>query len=79
MFAVFKEHLADGGMLLFTSGTKDEEVYGMMDGQSFYHASVGLEEYRKLLAEHGFTVLLHKAEDPECGEHTVWVAKYENA
>ncbi len=76
MFSLFKEHIAEGGILIFTSGPKEGEVYGMMDSQSFYHASLSLEEYRKLLAEHGFTVLLHKVEDPDCGEHTVWVAKY---
>lgn len=78
MFTIFKAHIAEGGIFIFTSGTKEGEVYGMMDGQSFYHASLALEEYKKLLAEYGFTVLLHKVEDPDCGEHTVWVVKYEN-
>ncbi len=76
MFALFKAHIAEGGILIFTSGPKEGEIYSMMDGQSFYHASLSLEEYQKLLIEHGFTVLLHKVEDPNCGEHTVWVAKY---
>lgn len=75
MFPLFKEHIAESGILVFTSGPKEGEVYGTMDGQSFYHASLGLEEYQKLLAEHGFTILLNKVEDPDCGEHTVWVAK----
>lgn len=77
MFAIFKKHLTPGGILVFTAGRKYGEVYGTMDGHRFYHASLDSEEYRKLLAEHGFTLLLHKVEDPDCGEHTVWVAAYE--
>lgn len=76
MFSFFKQYLNDGGLLLFTSGVKDGEIYGMMDDQSFYHASLNLDEYQKLLTEYGFGLLLHKVEDPDCGEHTVWVAKY---
>jgi hypothetical protein len=29
-----------------------------------------------LLAEKGFSVLLHRSEDPKCGLHTVWVAQH---
>lgn len=73
MFSMFKEHLAPGGILVFTTDTENGEVYSTMDGHSFYHASLNLGEYSQLLAEYGFNVLLHKVEDPECGEHTVWV------
>lgn len=76
MFAIFKEHMADGGLLVFTTGKEEGEIYSMMDGEAFYHASLSLKEYRKLLAENGFFVLLHKVEDPDCGGHTVWVAEY---
>jgi SAM-dependent methyltransferase len=75
MFTVFNQHLQEEGILLFTSGTKREEVYGNMDGHNFYHASLDLNEYRNLLKENGFEILLNKIEDPACGMHTVWVAR----
>jgi hypothetical protein len=28
-----------------------------------------------LLAEHGFSVLDHVAEDKDCGGHTIWLAR----
>ena len=30
---------------------------------------------RALLAEHGFELCAHRAEDPDCGGHTVWLAQ----
>jgi SAM-dependent methyltransferase len=74
MFPTFRDHLRDGGVLVFTSGTKQGEVYSPMQGRDFYHASLDTKEYNDLLTTHGFTVLLHKIEDPACGERTVWVA-----
>jgi cyclopropane fatty-acyl-phospholipid synthase-like methyltransferase len=75
MFNVFNQHLQEEGILLFTSGPKKSEVYSNMDGHNFFHASLDLNEYRKLLKENGFEILLNKVEDPACGMHTVWVAK----
>ncbi len=45
-----------------------------MCGQEFCYSSLSPGEYRRLLAENGLEVLLHKAEDPACGNHTVWLA-----
>ncbi len=78
MFSIFRQHISPDGTLVFTTGTENGEVYSTMDGHSFYHASLNLEEYRKLLVEHGFNILINKIEDPDCGEHTVWVAKITN-
>lgn len=75
MFPIFKRHLKEKAILLFTSGPKEGEVYSTMNHHRFYHASLSKEEYQQLLKEHGLTVLLHKVEDPDCGEHTVWVAQ----
>jgi ubiquinone/menaquinone biosynthesis C-methylase UbiE len=75
MFTVFESHLKEGGILIFTSGWQQGEVYSQMCGYNFYHASLDLEEYQSLLNHHHFRVLLNKVEDPDCGEHTVWVVQ----
>lgn len=75
MFAVFAAHLNKGGLLLFTSGPAEGETSGVMEGDTFHYSSLSPEEYRALLAARGMEVLLHKAEDPACGGHTVWLAR----
>lgn len=75
MFAVFREHAAPGAALLFTSGPAHGEAMGEFGGEPLYHASLDPAEYRGLLASHGFEVVAHVAEDPECGGHTVWLAR----
>ena len=74
MFPVFARHAAPGAALLFTSGTEEGVSVGTMFGQALYHASLDTAEYSRLLSEHGFAVSLHRARDPDCGEHTVWLA-----
>lgn len=75
MFKTFATHLKVGGLLAFTSGEEEGEIWSNNGGQMLYHASLSTKEYEKLLSEHLFQVLLYKARDPECGETTVWVAK----
>ena len=75
MFPVFGSHVCEGGLLLFTSGPSFGEKVGHWYGEALYHASLAPEEYSVLLAEHGFTVLRHRVEDPNCGGHTVWLAR----
>jgi SAM-dependent methyltransferase len=75
MFATFRKHTAPGGVLVFTSGpAAGESINPDWFGDALYHASLGPEEYRGLLELHGFDVVLHRSEDPDCGGHTVWVA-----
>ena len=74
MFPIFARHAAPGAALLFTSGDKEGVAMGRMFGHEIYHASLDTEEYQRLLAEHGFAVSLHRVADPDCGEHTVWLA-----
>lgn len=76
MFAVFREHASPGAPLLFTTGTRHGEAIGSFQGESLYHASLSPEEYGSLLESHGFRVLNHVVEDPRCGRHTVWLARY---
>jgi len=76
MFATFRRHTAPEGLLMFTSGlTEGEEIGGDLFGDELYHASLDTEEYAGLLDDHGYDVILHGAEDPECGGHTVWMAR----
>ncbi len=48
---------------------------GICFGEALYHASLWPEEYRQLLAQHGFKVLGMQAEDQDCAGHTVWLAQ----
>jgi hypothetical protein len=75
MFPVFARHAAPGATLLFTSGPKAGESIGDLYGNALFHASLDPEEYRNLLSEAGFTVLRYRPEDPDCGGHTVWLAR----
>jgi len=75
MFGVFRKHAAPSGLLLFTSGPEEGEAIGSLCGHDLYHASLDPAEYEHLLAAHGFKVLIHRAEDPDCGGHTVWMAQ----
>jgi len=74
MFPVFARHAQPGAPLLFTSGPEAGTAIGDFFGSPLHHASLDGAEYRALLAANGFDVLLHRAEDPDCGGHTVWLA-----
>jgi len=78
MFAIFRKHAATGAPLMFTSGPEHGEAIGSFQGDPLYHASLASEEYQTLLATSGFKVLHHKKEDPDCGHHSIWLAKYIN-
>jgi SAM-dependent methyltransferase len=75
MFPVFRDHALPGAPLLFTSGPAFGEAIGTLQGEPLYHASLGPGEYRLLLDRNGFDVVAHAAEDPDCGGHTVWLAR----
>lgn len=75
MFGIFAKHIALNGFLLFTSGPKAGEAIGDFFGHPLFHASLDPEEYESLLDNSGFAVVRHKVEDPDCGRHTVWLAR----
>ena len=75
MFPLFRQHAAPGAALMFTSGPSHGEAIGSYRGDPLYHGSLAPEEYTRLLAHNGFTVVAHTAEDPECGGHTIWLAQ----
>ncbi|WP_102957839.1 class I SAM-dependent DNA methyltransferase [Mangrovicella endophytica] len=74
MFGVFAAHAARGAALMFTSGPGAVEAIGSFEGETLYHASLDSAEYRALLSMHGFDVIAHRAEEPDCGGRTVWLA-----
>jgi 2-polyprenyl-3-methyl-5-hydroxy-6-metoxy-1,4-benzoquinol methylase len=61
--------------LLFTSGPAGGEAIGTYQEERLYHASLGPAEYRQSLAASGLSVVEYVPEDPECGGHTVWLAR----
>jgi len=72
----FSRWTAAGGVLIFTSGlTEGEGIGGDLCGDRLFHASLNTEEYAGLLDRHGYDVVLHKPQDPNCGGHTVWIAQ----
>jgi len=74
MFQVFEQITENGAALMFTSGPSHGVSIGELEGEPLYHASLDSGEYRSLLSDHGFEVVDHVVEDPECGLHTVWLA-----
>ena len=75
MFAIFQRYLKIDGILMFTSGPQEGEVWSNNGGISMYHASLSPDEYKKLLEEYGFGLLMHVIEDENCGGATVWMAR----
>jgi len=75
MFKIFSTHTKTGGVLAFTSGEEEGEVWSDNGGQQLYHASLSTSEYESLLKAESFKVLVHKVRDRECGEATIWVAQ----
>lgn len=75
MFPRFADHVVSGGALMFTSGSSFGEALGSYCGEPLFHASLDPAEYEALLQANGFRVVAHGVDDPECGGHTVWLAR----
>lgn len=75
MFPVFARHLAPGSPLMFTSGDRREEAIGHWRGEPLYHASLDPGEYEALLEKNGFLLVDHVADDVDCGNATIWLAR----
>ncbi|NBD29732.1 MAG: methyltransferase domain-containing protein [Alphaproteobacteria bacterium] len=76
MFPIFRRHASPGAALMLTTGPEEGEVWGDAAGAPVYHASLAPDEYRALLAENHFKLLDFTPEDPACGGHSVWLAKF---
>lgn len=75
MFPIFRDHAAPHAALMFTSGPSHGEAIGVFEDEPLYHASLDPEEYRALLDAAGFEVLARRSGDPDCGGHTVSLAR----
>lgn len=74
MFPRIASWLRPGGVLLFTSGPDRGECIGEYRGDPLYHASLAPHEYRALFAANGLAGIAHRADDPDCGNATIWLA-----
>ena len=74
-FTIISTHLKPGGIFAFTSGHEHGEIWSNNGGQNLYHASLSTAEYQDQLKLNNFKVLIHKVEDPECGDATVWIVQ----
>jgi SAM-dependent methyltransferase len=75
MFPIFRKHAESKAALMFTSGSSHGEAIGTYKGEPLYHGSLEGAEYRSLLRQNGFDVVLHVVEDPNCGHHTIWLTQ----
>lgn len=78
IFGIFEKHIVPNGVLVFTSGPDEGEIYSENGGQMLYHASLSQQEYKKLLDKHNFELLSVNVEDPDCGDATIWIARYKS-
>jgi len=76
MFPKFGRHATPKAMLLFNTGPGEGTAYGVMEGHDIHHASLSAAEYKTLLENAGFQVIVHTVEDPACGGRTVWLAQH---
>ncbi|HTU13286.1 MAG TPA: methyltransferase domain-containing protein [Allosphingosinicella sp.] len=74
LFPRLAAQAAPGASLLFTSGPEHGELIGAWQSEPLYHGSLGPDEYRALLAANGFAAVEHRADDPDCGGATIWLA-----
>lgn len=77
MFKRFAARALPGAPLLFTSGTSEGEAIGSYHGEPLYHGSLDSAEYERLLGANDFSIEDHVVNDPQCGMHTIWLARYE--
>lgn len=63
------------GLLCFTSGIENGEVWSNNGGEMLYHASLASREYKTILSNNNMKVIAHNVSDPDCGNATVWVAQ----
>ncbi|PZO75354.1 MAG: hypothetical protein DI640_04910 [Sphingomonas taxi] len=57
------------------SGNAEGDTLGVLEGEPLYHGSLHPDEYRMLLNANGFDVVAHVVDNPDCGNHIVWLAR----
>lgn len=68
-------HLRKGGALITTVGPSAGETTGTVAGNAVYHASLSPAEYAQILDDNGMRLTAYLAEDPDCGRHSVLMAR----
>lgn len=68
-------YVSEDGLLVFTSGIENGEVWSNNGGEMLFHASLSSEEYHHILQKNDMKVIQHNVSDPDCGGATVWVAQ----
>lgn len=69
------QHLKCGGIIMFTSGAECFEATAPLLGEHVYFASLSPEDYRALAITLGLKVVDVEMRDPNCTQHTVWLAQ----
>ncbi|WPX98510.1 DUF86 domain-containing SAM-dependent methyltransferase [Candidatus Megaera polyxenophila] len=77
MFQTFALLTNESGLVLFTSDANEGEIWTNNGGENLYHASLSIDEYKSLLVNNGFQIIINKVADKNCGDATVWVARKE--
>ena len=75
LFPVLGAHAGPGAALMFTSGPDAGTAMGEFEGDPLHHASLSPADYTARLSGQGFEVLDFHPEDPDCGGHSVWLAR----
>ncbi len=73
------EHLEPGGVLMLTVGHEAGEATGQVAGEEVYHASLSPAGYAAALEKCGMRLTAFQAEDPDCGGHSVLIARRDGA
>ncbi len=68
-------HLKPAGSLMLTVGPGEGEAIGTVGGEPIYHASLSPARYATLLEENGLILTAFQAEDADCTDHTVLIAR----
>lgn len=68
-------HIEPDGALMLTVGPETGEVAGHVGADPVYHSSLSAVEYEELLAELGLRIIDFVRQDPDCGFHTVLLAR----
>jgi SAM-dependent methyltransferase len=76
MFPIYAAHSAPGAILMSTSGDDEGVRIGEWQGEPLYQASLAPAEFQALLEANGFSVVESRLRDPECGDATVWLARF---
>lgn len=69
------KHLCPDGVFLTTVGPSAGTVTGTVGGQTVYHMSLSIDDYRWHLANVGMEIKRFVPEDPECVGHSVLLAQ----